>query len=288
MAKQTVSRTALGAATMRLIEQYQEKAVRLFEDAVVKDLVGPSVSFMMRFDGMRRFTLQQSDLITEGIYGMQVCRTRYIDDVVQASLDQSIRQVVILGAGLDTRAYRLAGLRQAAVFEADLPAAQADKRRKLEKLLGGLPEHVRFVPIDFDCRELADVLRASGFDSQRPALFIWEGVTQYVSEAGVRATLDCVGKCAPGSRLVFTYVLKSIIERRSDIPNANQMMDRVKQQAPWIFGLEPAGLTQYLETFHLKLLEDAGAAEYRVRYLEPLGRKDKVFPGERIVSAQVV
>jgi len=287
MAKQTVSRTALGAATMRLIEQYQLERSRLFNDPVVKDLVGTPIRFLMRFGAMRRLTLQQSDAITKGIYGVQICRTRYIDDAVQAALAQGIDQIVILGAGLDTRPYRLPGIERVKVYEVDLPAVQADKKQKIEQHFGRVPGHVTFVPIDFDTQTLEAVLAGTTFDKSRSALFIWEGVTQYVSEDGVRRTLDFVGKSAPGSSIVFTYVLKSIIERRSDIPNADRMMDRVAEQAPWIFGLEPSGIQPYLEKFHLLLVEDVGSADYQEKYLKPLGRDMGVFEGERITHAVV-
>jgi methyltransferase (TIGR00027 family) len=287
MAKQTVSRTALGTATMRLIEQYQLERTRLFNDPVVEDLVGTPIRFLMKFGAMRHLTLQQSDAITKGIYGAQICRTRYTDDAVQAALAQGIDQIVILGAGLDTRPYRLPGIERVKVYEVDLPAVQADKKRKIEQHFGRLPGHVTFVPIDFDTQTLEAVLAGTTFDRSRPALFIWEGVTQYISEDGVRRTLDFVGKSAPGSSIVFTYVLKSIIERRSDIPNADRMMDRVAEQAPWIFGLEPSGIQPYLEIFHLLLVEDVGSADYQEKYLKPLGRDMEVFEGERIAHAVV-
>jgi methyltransferase (TIGR00027 family) len=151
----------------------------------------------------------------------------------------------------------------------------------------GLPWPVTFVPIDFDAQTLEQALAGTAFSRSRPALFVWEGVTQYLSADAVRRTLEFVGKSAPGSNIIFTYVLKSIIERRSDIPGANRMMDRVAEQAPWIFGLEPAEMQAYLEQFHLTLMEDVGGEEYQRRYLAPLGRTDDVFAGERIVKAEV-
>lgn len=272
---------------MRLIEQYQPERTRLFNDPVVKDMVGSSIRFLMQFRAMRRLTLQQSDAITKGIYGVQICRTRYIDDAVQAALAQGIEQIVILGAGLDTRPYRLPGIERARVYEVDLPAVQADKKRRIEQHFGRLPGSITFVPIDFDTQTLEAVLAGTPFDRSRPALFIWEGVTQYIGEDAVRRTLEFVGKSLPGSSIVFTYVLKSIIERRSDIPGADKMMDQITQQSPWIFGLEPSEIRSYLETFHLSLVEDAGSADYREKYLKPLGQDLEVFAGERIVRAVV-
>lgn len=285
MAKQTVSRTALGAAIMRLIEQYQPEKIRLFNDQIIKDLVGSPYQFLFQFEAMRRLTLQQSDAITKGIYGAQICRTRYIDDIVQMALNQGINQVVILGAGLDTRAFRLPGIDGVRIFEVDLHAAQEEKKRKIVRRFGRIPEHVTFVPIDFDSQSLETVMVDTKFDQTQPALFIWEGVTQYLSKEGVHQTLEFIGKSALHSRIVFTYVLKSIIERRSSIPNADNMLDRVAEQAPWIFGIEPSEIQSYLKSFHLSLVEDVGNADYQVRYLKPLDRVVDVFEGERIAYA---
>jgi methyltransferase (TIGR00027 family) len=287
MAKQTVSRTALGTAICRLIEQYQPETTRLFTDPVVKGLVGRPIEVMLRFAFMRDFTIKQTDGVAQGIFGAQICRTRYIDDAVQAALAQGIGQLVILGAGFDTRPYRLPGIEHVKVFEADLPAVQDDKKNKIERYLGQVPDHVTFIPIDFDTQALEAVFAGTTFDPSRPTVFIWEGVTQYISAEAVHQTLSFVGKSAPGSVIVFTYVLKSIIERRSDIPGADRMMDTVAKQAPWIFGLEPSSVPAFLKPLHLVLTADVGNAEYQEKYLKPLGRSLVVFEGERIVVATV-
>lgn len=117
MARQTVGRTAFGTEICRLIMQYQPEGARLFDDPVVKEMVGGPIRLMMRFDGMRKLTIRQTDGIAPGIFGGQICRTRYIDDAVQATLSQGIDQLVILGAGFDTRPYRLPGMERVQVFE---------------------------------------------------------------------------------------------------------------------------------------------------------------------------
>jgi methyltransferase (TIGR00027 family) len=287
MAKQMVSRTALGAAICRLIEQYQPEKTRLFYDPVAKELVGGSVRILMKFASMRNFTMKQTDAVAKGIYGVQICRTRYIDDVVQAAISQGIKQLVILGAGYDTRPYRLPEMESVKVFEVDLPAVQDDKKKKLQKYLGRLPEHVTFIPIDFDTQTLETVFTGTAFDPSMPAIFIWEGVTQYISEEAVRQTLAFVGKSAPGSIIVFTYVLKSIIERHSDIPGANHMMDVVARQSPWVFGLEPSGIQDFLKPYGLIVIAEVGNSDYQEKYLKPVERNLVVFEGERIIHAAI-
>jgi methyltransferase (TIGR00027 family) len=289
MAKRSVGSTALGAAACRLIEQYQPEATRLFYDPVVKDLMNPFIRVLMQFKRMRNFMIKQTNAFTPGIYGAQICRTRFIDEAVQAALEQGIVQVVILGAGFDTRPYRLAGMDRVNVFEVDLPAVQADKKKRLQKHFGKLPEHVTFLPIDFDKQGLETVFTGTTYDPSRPAVFIWEGVTQYLTAEAVRQTLTFVGTSAPGSMIVFTYVLQSIIERRSDIAGADKLMDFVaKNNAPWLFGLEPSCVASFLRPFLLQLLADVGNADYQAKYLKPLGRVLEVSALERIAQATVL
>jgi O-methyltransferase involved in polyketide biosynthesis len=115
----------------------------------------------------------------------------------------------------------------------------------------------------------------------------WEGVTQYIKEEAVCQVLRFIGESAPGSIVVFTYVLKSIIERRSAIPGADHMMDVVARHAPWVFGLEPSGVADFLKPFHLALTADVGDADHQQRYLNPVNRNLVVFQGERIACATV-
>lgn len=285
MAPRYVNRTALGAAICRLIEQYQPQGTRLFIDPVVKALVGRSVQFLMQLGVMRALTIKQMDAITKGIYGTQVCRTRYIDNAVQTALAQGNNQLVLLGAGYDTRPYRLPGIERVKVYEVDLPAVQDDKRRKLHNLLGRLPENVSFIPIDFDIQTLEAVLASTAFNHSEPSVFIWEGVTQYVTDDAIGQTLSYLGKSAAGSTVLFTYILRSVIERRSNVPGADRMMDSIANYAPWVFGLDPEKVSAFLQGFTLTLIADVGNAYYQQNYLQPIKRDLVVFEGERIAHA---
>ena len=287
MANRRVSNTALGAAICRLIEQYQPENMRLFEDAFIKNLIAAPLRVMMQSKGLREYTVRQTDAIMPGIYGVQVCRTRFIDEAIEKALAQGITQVVILGAGLDTRAYRLTRMKQARIFEVDLPDAQKKKKERLRKSFGKLPEHVTFISLDFDTQSLDAAFAESVFDAAQPVVFLWEGVTQYLPQEAVARTLTFIGKAAPGSILVFTYVLRSIIERRSDLPGAEKLMDTVAKSSPWLFGLEPSEAGSYLAPFGLKLVADVGNADYLASFLRASGRELVVSECERIGQAMV-
>ncbi len=221
-----------------------------------------------------------------GTYGAQIMRTRYIDDVVTGLVEGGTTQVVILGAGLDTRAFRLPVLAGATVLELDLPGTQ---QYKVERLRGvpALAAEVRFIPTDFTTEPLGDVLGAAGLDRTNPVLFVWEGVTQYLPEAAVRSTLACIGASVPGSALVFTYVRRGIVDGSAWDGWSDGQRPRLDASEPWIFGLEPGEVPGLLDSYGLSLVDDVGEAEFRSRYAEPLGRRVTLNDVERVALAVV-
>ncbi len=136
-----------------------------------------------------------------------VCvRSRLAEDLVQRALAGGVRQYVILGAGLDSFAYRRGDLLdRLRVFEVDQPASQQWKRRRLEHLSVELPENLVFAAVDFETQSLMDGLIASGFDADSRTVFSWIGVTMYLTIDAIRMTLRAVATCAQGSQIVLTY-----------------------------------------------------------------------------------
>nr|WP_300146188.1 class I SAM-dependent methyltransferase [Propionicimonas sp.] len=277
-----VSRTASGAALCRLVEQGQAPGFRQFDDPVVAKLLDPVLVMMA---GAEATQLSLLASLPVGTYGGLVMRTRYIDDVVTAWAESGQTQLVILGAGLDTRAHRLPCLAGTTVFEADLPDIQREKQRRLRGVRLRAAE-VRYVATDFETQPLHEALAAAGLDASSPALFVWEGVTQYLSERAVRSTLAFVAASAPGSILVFTYVLPSLIGQ-SYHGWSGPLAQQLDTTEPWIFGIEPDRLESYLGASGLQLLDHVGVPEYRARYLNPIGRHLEVSPGERVALAGV-
>ena len=136
-----------------------------------------------------------------------VCvRARVAEDLVQRALADGVRQYVILGAGLDSFAYRRVDLLdRLRVFEVDHPASQEWKRRRLRSQSIPLPDNLVFSPVDFEIQPLLDGLAKAGFDAEAPAVFSWIGVTMYLTIDAIHATLRAVASCAPGSQIAMTY-----------------------------------------------------------------------------------
>lgn len=289
MANKKSGQTAFSVAAGRLIEQYQPKEIRLFTDSVIKNLFSWPIQFLMGFKIIRDWIIRFSDNKTKGIHGSQVCRTKYIDDSLQSAIENGIEQVVILGAGLDTRPYRITGRDHIKFFEIDMPSIQDYKKRKIENYLGSLPHNIVFIPIDFDMQTLDAVTVGKGLDFSKPVFFIWEGVTPYITEEAVGNTLRFISKSSPGSIVVFTYILKSVVEKSSDIVGADDLVTYLEKYGiTWHFGLDPSAVPAFLKEFNLKLIEDVGAAYFQENYLEPIGRRVDVSEIERIVCAMVI
>jgi methyltransferase (TIGR00027 family) len=185
-------RSAYGAAAARAMEMFEPPNSRLFDDKLVIDLLPPFARFVLHRAWIRARFQKWFDRQAPGIRGALLCRTRAIDDMLKAGIASGFRSVVILGAGLDTRAHRLPELAQSAVFELDLPAIQESKRKRLERRLGWLPDEVRFVPIDFNVESIDSALSRSGFDASQPAIFIWEGVSQHLQPSAVDLALRSI------------------------------------------------------------------------------------------------
>jgi len=286
------SRTAEYMALFRAIESDRPANLRLFEDRFARGFLPPSLHLVERFSRLTAVGALIPWLINRwwpGPLGAGICRTRYIDDGLRAALRDGVAQVLILGAGFDSRAYRIAGIERTRVFEVDHPATQAAKRERLGRILGRLPAHIVFVPIDFNQQTLDTVLMAAGFQPTLQTFVVWEGVTNYLNADAVDTTLRFLAGATPsGSRILFTYIHRGILDGSVRFEGAQESIVTVGRAGePFTFGFDPAELPAYLAARGLTLIEDVGAADYRARYLIPLGRHDKVSEFYRAVLVQV-
>jgi methyltransferase (TIGR00027 family) len=192
-------------------------------------------------------------------------RTRWIDDAIAAALARGLDQLVLLGAGFDARAHRLPGIERVRVFEVDHPATQAMKRR----VVGDAPSRVTYVPVELMRNPLPDALARAGLRPSARTLFLWEGVTNYLDEASVDATLRYVARA--GTALLFTYVDRAVIDGRTAFQGGPESVEYVKKLGePFTFGLEPTALRGYLAERGLELEEDLPLSEAARKY----------YPGE--------
>jgi methyltransferase (TIGR00027 family) len=205
-----------------------------------------------------------------GRFAMTVhARTRHIDAVFEDALASGAAQAVILGAGLDSRAYRFRDkLRGARVFEVDFPPTQEYKKNRVRAVLGTLPEYVRYIPIDFATEDLATVLQRGGYDRTKKTVFVWEGVTFYIPEAAVDGTLRLVAThSAPGSRIVFDYFPASMITTPPN-PAFDALAKRLAAMGePFVFGFPDDAQQEFIARRGLTIASDVSMDEIRSAYL---------------------
>ncbi len=158
----------------------------------------------------------------------------------------------------------------------------------MSSLKGGIPAHVRFVPIDFNTQNLEDELIKAGYSKDKKTLFLWEGVTQYIALEAVVATLEYIASCSKGSQVVFTYVPKCVFTSPESFPEYQKVIKMIKNVGEeWCTGLESEKISSFTEQCGLVLIEDVGSADYKKRYFEPIGREINIMPIERIAYAEV-
>ncbi len=289
--KSRASKTAEFVAFFRALEYSYPKERRLFEDRfAVKFLSSPlrAAAYLSRVPFFGKAVPYMVDRWGPGARASGVARTRLIDDHLIHALEKGIEQVVILGSGFDSRAYRIPGIDRVRVFEVDQPGTLAVKRKKLKRLLDLLPEKVVFVETDLNIQKLEQTLIDAGFDMKRPAFFIWEGVTNYLMEQAVDMTLRFIGKTAPGSFVLITYVHRHTIDSMAEdrrIRRIYRLLQRIGE--PWTYGMIPEELPEYLEVRGLELVEDVNSVEFRKRYLNPRGSHMKGYQFYRAALAQV-
>lgn len=221
---------------------------------------------------IRRAMIAASERIGPGLWANIACRKRYIDDNLADGLD-AFDAVVVLGAGLDTRAYRLAQHSTVPVFEVDLPVNISRKRAIVHRALRATPKSVRLVALDFETEPLVDVLVAHGYRRTDRTFFIWEGVTQYLTADAVGATFAQLRQAAPGSNIDFTYVRRDFIDGTNTYGAPGLHRKYVQRPDPlWRSGLDHDGIDEYLAEYGWRLIEQAGPDEFMSRYVRPTGR----------------
>jgi len=288
----SLSSTAYGVASLRAVENLLPEDERLFNDPYSEKLLPPIYKFfvmIMRPPILWNLLMNMREKSTPGVVGGILCRTLYIDDLLIKAIKEGIGAVVNLGAGADSRAFRIPGIENIQYFELDSPEVLKVKRSNINKKIGELPSNLSLVPIDFNSQDLGEELKKAGYDLSSKTFFIWEGVTQYISKEAIDNTLKYVAQAPTGSKIVFTYVLKSFING-SYIPDGLNSLHKLtlkKKKPLWFCGFDPAEMHEYLSKYSLSLIEDVGHEEYLERYIKPKGRELTVMEIERTVLATV-
>lgn len=283
MSERGISRTAIWVAAARAIgarepdEQARNPdwlAERLLGDPAQIDLDHAVVDAL----GQSYEAAMQEMDVASTVRAMAE-RTRFIDAALQRAVARGVTQVLVLGAGLDSHAYRFQELlADSRVFELDRPETQAYKRRRVDSVLGGSPANLAYVPADLEHEGLATVLARHGYDPSRKTFIIMEGVTMYVLEEPLRETFRYVASHAPGSSIVFDFATRAAVDgfRQMDVSrlpesvrlSVQRFLNMIRDE-PWVFGIPLDAERDFLAGLGLELGEilTIGSEESIARYL---------------------
>lgn len=282
MKQKQSSSTAEGMALVRAIEASRPAGVRICYDPIARSLVNPISVFFSKL------------VIDSGIYerfgapgaiAFITARERYIDDFLKACLSEGLDQVVILGAGFDTRAYRIPGIEKARVFEIDHPATQPVKLKRLKKVIDPLPDYVTFVPVDFNAQTLGGRLLACGYNERGKTLFIWQGVTMYLTPEGVDSTLAFIANhSGMGSAVIFDYFYTETL-RDLKMKTARRITRAIGERL--IFGIDEGQIEPFLTRRGFRDVRNADAEELKRLYFTGPNAGRVISTGAAIASARV-
>jgi methyltransferase (TIGR00027 family) len=276
----TAQRAGLKRAAHQLLD-----APKVFDDRVALRIVGKENSQTLEADPYRF----EASPLSPYLRAFVAARSRYAEDQLAAGIHRGVCQYVILGAGLDTFAYRNPYSQSVLrVFEVDHAGTQAWKRARLKEAGIALPDSLTFVPVDFEKQTLIEGLQGAGYDSRKCTFFSWLGVTEYLTTEAVMRTLHFVASTPVGSGIVFDYMLSPSLLTPAHRSRFDALAQRVESAGePWQAFFDPALLTRDLQAMRFGCVEDMGPDEINARYFKD--RKDGLRVGSlsHIMSAWV-
>jgi len=283
------AQTGVGPMALVALEQRYAARERIVTDDLAAALLpsaaraalarmGPRAASVLAVLAERRYP---------GLWGGILCRKRFIDEKLREALG-GMEALVNLGAGFDTRAYRMLPGTGVRAWEVDQPDNIDAKWRRLSLRLGSLPPEIRLVSADLGRDALDTTLAAHGYTPRLRTFFIWEGVTQYLDNASVCKTLDFLATATSGSRLAFTYVRRDFLEGVAMEGQGAFYRRFVEKRPIWRFGIDPDELPALLAPRGWRVIEAPEPRELERRYIAPTGRTLTCMPIERSVYAERV
>jgi len=263
--------TAQRAAMHRSAHQILDEP-RVFDDPLALRIIGAESSAALQATPQQFAATPGSDLLRAFI----AARSRYAEDALGEAVRRGLRQYVILGAGLDTFAYRNPYTQaQLHIFEVDHPATQRWKREQLEVAGISIPASLTFVPVDFETQTMADGLRQAHFDHRKPAFFSWLGVTPYLTGEAIASTLKFIATLKTGSGVVFDYVISPSLLNPQQRSAFDDLSKRVAMAGePWQTFFDPSSLAADLFALGFEEAIDLGPDEINALYF--IGRNDNL------------
>ncbi|MFC2070094.1 SAM-dependent methyltransferase [Chloroflexota bacterium] len=272
------SSSAEGAAFFRAAESMRPEHERVCYDPFAKDFLGSKKTYLLSNSHLLKRIIRDTERNTPGTFGCVAGRTRYIDDYLKACIDAGIKQLVILGAGYDSRAYRFRELKgKAKIFELDHQTTQSVKIERVTNIFGSVPDNVIYVPIDFENDKLDKRLFKNGYDRNLKTLFIWEGVTMYITAEAVNETLAFIAtNSGKGSSIIFNYISKSFLDRTYELEYANKLLRYLEGEEPFRYAIDDRGIEVFLSERGFNQVNNVTGEFFKRVYFKGINENRKV------------
>jgi methyltransferase (TIGR00027 family) len=274
--------TARGVALVRAMEMARPAGERISADPYARAFTDPLSLWSTRLlaaAGVLRA------IGVEPMINFAIVREQYVHDLIVAEARAGLGQIVILGAGFDTRAYRIPEIAGLPLFEVDHPVTQAEKQAALRKVAPSLPGGHRFVGVDFETDDLGEQLRAASYREDLRTLFVWQGVSMYLTAAGIDRTLAFVAQhSAKGSAVVFDY-FDAVEMEKGGAATIRFFTSAMGEKVT--FGIAETEIVAFLEARGFTAVRNADAAEMAWPYLTGANARRPMPKGVNIVSARV-
>ena len=272
--EEKTSRMAEYTCSSRASSYYEKSDYYHSEDYIAAKMVPWFVRLLIKNGFIRKSML--SVMAPKGAYEYVIARTKYIDSVFNKAVSDGVEQVLIFGAGFDSRSIRLLpNDSPVRVFEVDAPITQQAKKDRLEEIGIGLPENTVYVPVDFNKEDPEQRLVENGFLYGKHCLFILEGLLMYLDEDAVDETMNLIKRISgPDSLVLFDYIYSSVLRHEKRYYGEEDMHKNVEDVGePWGFGVEEGSIGEYLSERGFRILEELGWDVLDKRYFtDPDGR----------------
>jgi methyltransferase (TIGR00027 family) len=282
MNKKGSSKMAELIALHRVAESRKPEGERICYDPYAVHFINPeTLAFAAANPEKTKAMSEYYERLFPGLANSIRARVRYFDDFVKNSIDEGFEQLVILGAGYDTRAYRIEGLKgKIKVFEVDHPDMQYVKIEKIKGIFGFLPGHVTYVPVDFEIDNFGKRLIEQGYNRSHKTFFILEGLVMYIPPEVVDETLSFIAENSEkGSAILFDYYPESIIDGTCELEVGKNIMDYTKQQGePLKFGIKEGTVEAFLGARGFSQIKNVTSEDYKKMYFHGTNASRAVSP----------
>ena len=267
--KKERSKTAETIAVVRMSESRKPEDERICYDPHAIRFISQAVlDFAAHNPEKYKAFVARNERLVPGASNSIVARVRYFDDVVKSSINEGLEQLVILGAGYDTRAYRIEGLSKIKVFEVDHPATQSIKIEKITEIFSSLHDHVTYVPTDLEVDKFGQRLLESGYNKSLKTLFIMEGILMYLSPEIVEEILSfIVHNSGKGSAILFDYIPLSVVEGTCELEAGQNWRKGVMEVGePFLFGINDGEIQSFLVQRGFTKIKNTTSEDYKKAY----------------------